>query len=153
MKKYEQDFIEKINYIVNTDKYQRLKVFIHHGKTSIYEHSLDVAYHCYEYAKNKKNYNLDDLVLAALFHDYYLYDWHDKKKYNRKGLHGFTHPKTSVLNAIRDFNINKNVQKIMISHMFPLTLFHIPTSKEGWILSFFDKKCALKETFCKKKYN
>lgn len=151
MNNFNEEFLQIANPIIKTNYYERLRAFIHHGRTSIYEHSVDVAYQCFLYAKKKKC-RLKELVIAALLHDYYLYDWHDKKKYNRKGLHGFTHPKTSVQNAIRDFNVSKDIQKIMISHMFPLTLFHIPTSKEGWVLSYYDKKCALKETFKRKYY-
>ena len=85
------------------------------------------------------------MIYAALLHDYYLYDWHDIKKYPRKRLHGFRHPKIAMNNAIRDYDISKRCQSMIRTHMFPLTLFHIPKSKDAYKLSIIDKKCSIKE--------
>ena len=148
-----QEFLTIINPITTDSRYLELKKFIQHGNTSVYQHSLDVAYHVFLFIKKHPKMKLrkNELVRAALLHDYFLYDWHDKAKYPRKGLHGFTHPRVSVKNGVRDFNITKLEQRIIRTHMFPLTLFHIPTSREAWILSLIDKKVALKELFKKKK--
>lgn len=146
----DDDFKKIAEPIITTENYIKQRALIQHGKISVYAHQLDVAYRCYKYAKKHPSLKMKELVRAALLHDYFLYDWHDKKKFPRKGLHGFTHPKSSALNAIRDYDITPFEAKLIRSHMFPLTLFHIPTSKEAWVLTIMDKKCALIETFKKK---
>ena len=40
---------------------------------------------------------------------------------------------------------NENVENIIESHMFPLTITKIPKSKEAFIVSLADKICAVKE--------
>lgn len=137
-------FYELIKNIIETDNYKSQKNYISHGNTNLYDHQIDVAYECYKYLE-KKNKEDIDMIYAALLHDYYLYDWHDIKKYPRKRLHGFRHPKIAMNNAIRDYKISKRCQSMIRTHMFPLTLFHIPKSKDAYKLSIIDKKCSIKE--------
>ena len=137
-------FYELIKNIIETDNYKSQKNFISHGNTNLYDHQINVAYECYKYLE-KKNKEDIDMIYAALLHDYYLYDWHDIKKYPRKRLHGFRHPKIAMNNAIRDYGISKRCQSMIRTHMFPLTLFHIPKSMDAYKLSIIDKKCSIKE--------
>ena len=137
-------FYELIKNIIETDNYKSQKNFISHGNTNLYDHQINVAYECYKYLE-KKNKEDVDMIYAALLHDYYLYDWHDIKKYPRKRLHGFRHPKIAMNNAIRDYGISKRCQSMIRTHMFPLTLFHIPKSMDAYKLSIIDKKCSIKE--------
>ena len=137
-------FSELITNIIETDNYTSQKNFISHGNTNLYDHQINVAYECYKYLE-KKNKEDIDMIYAALLHDYYLYDWHDIKKYPRKRLHGFRHPKIAMNNAIRDYGISKRCQSMIRTHMFPLTLFHIPKSMDAYKLSIIDKKCSIKE--------
>ena len=137
-------FYGLIKNIIETDNYKSQKNFISHGNTNLYDHQINVAYECYKYLE-KKNKEDIDMIYAALLHDYYLYDWHDIKKHPRKRLHGFRHPKIAMNNAIRDYGISKRCQSMIRTHMFPLTLFHIPKSKYAYKLSIIDKKCSIKE--------
>ncbi|MCF0106146.1 MAG: HD domain-containing protein [Holdemanella sp.] len=125
-----------------------MKESIQHGRTSVYEHSISVAYTC---LKLVDEYNLKvdrrSLVRGALLHDYFLYDWHDHDKGH--SLHGFTHPATALENANRDFDLN-DIEKDMIKkHMFPLTP-KPPKYTEGYILCVADKICSSKETLNRK---
>lgn len=117
---------------------------VHHFKTNVFRHSISVARLSLRisdafHIKVDEN----DLLLGALLHDYFLYDWHEKKAYHK--LHGFTHAKIAADNARRDYNIDDKVYNIIYSHMFPLNLTHIPKSKEAWIVSIADKIVAIKE--------
>ena len=134
-----QEFLLHARPIINTDKFKQLKKFIHHADHTVYRHSISVAYIAYKMSINKKNIDLASLIKVCLLHDYYLYDWH--KKYHKRP-HGFTHPKTAMNNATRDFKLTTVEQKAIRSHMWPLTLFHIPTSKIGIILCIADKRSA-----------
>ena len=113
-------------------KAQQMKNFTQHGKTSVFEHCVSVAKfsllmaHYLEKTLRIK-VDRDSLVRAALLHDYFLYDWHDK-------------------NADRDFVLN-NIEKDIISkHMFPLTIVP-PRYRESVLVTLADKWCALCETF------
>ena len=134
----ENEFLELIKPIIETENYQKMKNYFHHDTTSTYEHSISVAYLCYKYHK-KHNSKIDlySLIRGALLHDYYLYDWHHKNEGHR--LHGLRHPKTSYKNAIRDYGpLNKIEKDMILHHMFPLIIIP-PFTKAGWILVYYDK--------------
>lgn len=86
--------------------------------------------------------NMDALVIGALLHDYFLYDWHDGKG---RHLHGFTHPECAKRNAEKDYALSPRVKNIIARHMFPLTPVP-PTCTEAWIVCIADKICAIEET-------
>lgn len=85
---------------------------------------------------------MDALVIGALLHDYFLYDWHDGKG---RHFHGFTHPECAFRNAEKDYTLSPRVKNIIIRHMFPLTPVP-PTCTEAWIVCIADKICAIEET-------
>ena len=99
------------------------------------------------HSKNKFHisFNYDNLLEGAFLHDLFLYDWHEKDKSHR--LHGYTHPKTASKNAKEMCNASEEVQKIIKSHMWPLTLRSIPTSKEAFLVCMVDKAVTTRETF------
>ena len=88
--------------------------------------------------------HIRQMIRGALLHDYFLYDWHKQEVPHR--FHGFTHPKTALRNAERDFDLSERECDIISKHMFPLTLVP-PMHRESWIVSMADKYCALRETF------
>ena len=118
--------------------------FIQHGSTSVYAHSLAVAYFSLWLAERMKvRCHRRDLMKGALLHDYFLYDWHKPDPSHR--LHGFTHPGQACKNAVRDYQVNPRIQNIISRHMFPLVPVP-PTCREAWIVCLADKTCALAET-------
>jgi uncharacterized protein len=134
-------FFEVADPILNEPTYQTLKSFIAHSNFSVYDHSLAVAELSYSYAK-KKQLAIDyrSLIVGALLHDYYLYDWHKPHKGHR--LHGFRHPAWSLHNALLAYDLNRKEKNIIRSHMWPLTFFHFPQSKEAWIVNKMDHQEA-----------
>lgn len=148
------DTMEKIKIIIkileNEGRFKETKNFIQHGDVSVYEHSVLVAKKSLELA-DKLKIDLDEeaIIKGALLHDYFLYDWHEKDNSHR--LHGFFHPKKSLKNAKKDFEISEIEEDIIKKHMFPLTLIP-PKTKEAWIVCIADKICAIKETI-KPRYN
>lgn len=133
-----KEFLSLASPIIRTENFKQLKSFIHHADHTVYRHSISVAYIAYKMCINK-NIDLSSLIKVCLLHDYYLYDWHKK---GHKRPHGFTHPKTAMENAMRDFGLTRVEAKAIRSHMWPLTLFHIPTSRIGVILCIADKRSA-----------
>ena len=135
--------------IILSPEAQVMKSFTQHGETSVFDHCLAVAKYSLLIAHSlerifKISIDKDSLVRGALLHDYFLYDWHVKGA--SEGLHGFTHPRTALRNASRDFELNDIEKDIIVKHMFPLTPFP-PMHREGFIVTIADKWCALAETF------
>ena len=127
------------------------KDYIQHGVTSIFDHCLNVALISLKLAcLLKLAVDEKSLITGALLHDYFLYDWH--KKESSPSWHGFKHPAIALANARRDFPINRIETDIIINHMFPLTFFHFPRTKEGWLISIADKFCSVAEVFRLQKY-
>lgn len=115
-----------------------------HGSTSVYEHSVNVAYKSLLLVENYRlPVDKQSLVRGALLHDYFLYDWHEKDGGHR--LHGFRHPTFALYNASKDFSLNRKQRNIIARHMFPLTVLP-PRCLEAWIVCFVDKYCAFSET-------
>jgi uncharacterized protein len=139
------DFDNIINPIISNQYVQKMKTFTQHGGTSTYNHCKNISLICF---KLNRKFNLKcnekDLVIGAMLHDFYLYDWHIDKTPSR-GLHGFVHPLIAEENANKHFNINNKIKNIIISHMWPLTLTRLPMSREAWLVSCIDKFCSTTE--------
>ena len=125
------------------------KEFIQHGCTSVYAHSVQVAYESYLYAK-RKNLNVDyrQLIRGALLHDYFLYDWHNQLTPHH--LHGFFHPGIALRNASEDLVLTAIERDIIRKHMFPLTMIP-PRYTESWIVCWIDKCCSMRETIFRRR--
>lgn len=138
--------------ILSSEMFQREKDFIQHGTTTTYAHSLCVTYVSVCLAlRSRKRINMRSVVRGALLHDYFLYDWHEKNEYHR--LHGYTHAKRSMENAIRDFGINSHEAQIIYTHMFPLNISRFPRTPEARIVCIADKFVAGSETLMIMKYS
>ena len=134
--------------IIMSSDAQRMKQYIQHGSTSVFEHTVSVAKFSLIFAYALENigakFDHRSLVRGALLHDYFLYDWHEKNEYHN--LHGFTHPGRAHDNATRDFKLNDIEKDIIKKHMFPLTIVP-PRRRESWLVCMADKWCAICETF------
>ncbi|MBQ6478012.1 MAG: HD domain-containing protein [Erysipelotrichaceae bacterium] len=146
--KQQKEFNDVVREYLKHPDVQRMKGYCAHGKISVLEHSINVA---------KTAYLLDqrfhigsdrkDLIVSALLHDFYLYDWHDARlNVNIFQMHGYTHPGKACENAMRIFGINEVQQEAIRCHMWPLTLRSVPKHKESVLVCIADKICALKET-------
>lgn len=132
--------LEQIRSIIHTEPFLQLKKYRHHAHISTYTHVIRVAYLSYEFAKKHHlKVNETELIRAALFHDLYFYDWHDKN--NGVHLHGLFHPKKAIRNAQIHYHLSKREARHMKHHMFPLTPIP-PLTKEGWVICICDKKAA-----------
>ena len=143
------EFHSYVEDLSTSDIVMQMDNFIQHGDITTLEHVIAVAYTSFVLAK-KVNADVKTTVRAAMLHDLYLYDWHIKDPENRPPLtHGFTHPAAAAENAKKYFEPSEKELKIIRSHMWPLTLLHMPTSKEAFIVTMADKYCATNETLGK----
>ena len=142
------DFEDLIRKTKDCPKVLQMKNFIQHGKVSTYDHCLDVAKTSYRLGRGLRlKVKEKELVRGAFLHDYFLYDWH----HHDGRWHGFTHPEEAARNAERDFDLTETEKNIIESHMWPLTLRHVPKSREAVLVCVADKICSLRETLLKRK--
>lgn len=131
---------------LHNEKIKRMKEFGMHRGSNCYEHSFKVAKKAIKYAvrSRRKNINFETILVGAILHDYYLYDWRrDKSKLKH---HAKNHPIIASVNAIQDFGINKEVEKIIKSHMWPLNSKNYPNTREAKLVSISDKVVSIGES-------
>ena len=117
-----------------------------------YEHCVRVAVMSLVIAELFKiTVDRRSLIVGALLHDYFLYDWHDKE-HEHKRPHGFFHPSAALCNAKQDFILTRKEENIIQRHMFPLTLIP-PGCKEAWLVCMADKVCSTRETVRERRHD
>ena len=125
-----------------------LKAYTQHKGIPTFQHCRNVAVYSF-YLAEKLGWRIDEEALArgAMLHDYYLYTVVEKQKETKLSnfKHGITHPQLSLENASKVFNLTEKEKNIIRSHMWPLTFFHVPASKEAWLVCLTDTYCAVRE--------
>lgn len=129
--------------VLSYESVKEQKKYLQHGVTNVYDHAFAVAYVGLALAA-RLHLNVDErsLVRGALLHDYFLYDWHVPDKAHR--LHGFTHAKRALKNALKDFKLNAIEKDVIRRHMFPLNPVP-PRYLESWLVGAADKVCTCSE--------
>ena len=148
MKPEEEAKLKEILDTFMTDpNIRQMENYIQHGSTTTLDHCMAVARVSFE-INHALHLHVDDVALirTALLHDYYLYDWHKK---GHPPLHGYHHADAAADNAVRDFGINKVSEKAIRSHMWPLNITRIPSSRLAWIITTADKLCSTRETLAR----
>ena len=143
-------FGRQVRELIKNPHVRRMKSFTQHGRVSTFDHCQSVAKLSYRinrwlhlHADEKR------LVHGAMLHDFYLYDWHAYDGGTHR-LHGFHHADVAADNASRLLHVEPGVEKIIRTHMWPLTITKVPKSREAWIVCVADKVCSLNETlFCR----
>lgn len=122
--------------------------FIQHGTVTTFMHSVSVALCSMRLAlRLGLRVDMRSMVRGALLHDYFLYDWHDPAVC--PSFHGYSHPKTALENAERDFALNDIERDVIKKHMFPLTVVP-PRHVESLLVTVADKICAARESLAVK---
>ncbi|MEG0826675.1 MAG: HD domain-containing protein [Bacilli bacterium] len=137
---YDIEFLSYIEEILDNSDFKKRKNYMHHENQSVYDHSINVAYRSYLYAK-KHNLDKKSISIGGLLHDFYYNPWQDnrvKKKF--KEMHGFVHAKEALENARKIFPdlMNDIIENIILRHMFPLNIIP-PKYKESWVVTYMDK--------------
>ena len=95
---------ETYQHFLNNENILRMKEIPVHRGSNCYIHTFRVVKKVMKKAvKSRKFLDLENLLLASIFHDYYLYSWRlDKSK---RKHHGNGHPFIASENAKHDFDI------------------------------------------------
>ena len=137
-------------YFFNHEKTQKMKDVEMHRGSNTFLHSFKVAKLAVKRALRHKNVNLESVLIAAILHDYYLYDW--RRDRSKRKRHGKNHPFIAANNAKIDFDITEEVQAIIKQHMWPINLKDFPKTKEARIVNLADDHIALKEALTSRKF-
>jgi len=136
------EYVDCVVDLLKHERVQSMKNFIQHGDTTCFEHSLYVSYTSFVVSK-KLGLDYRSTARGALLHDFFLYDWHIKG--NSEGLHGFSHPRVALRNALEYFELGAIEREIILKHMWPLTPA-LPLKKEAMVVTMVDKYCSIAET-------
>lgn len=153
MNNVDEEYLSYITEFAKSDAVKEMKKYVQHGDTSTYEHCLNVSYYSYKVAK-KLGLNAKQCAIGGLLHDLFLYDWHDKDRDGKREFflpHGFTHGVVAERNARKFFNIDEMCSDIIITHMFPLTIWKVPKYKESYVVLMVDKYLSTAEVFTRKR--
>ena len=142
---WKDEFYNCISDIARHPAVLRMKLYPHHGSTNCYQHCMNVAYYNYQWCRF---FRLDarSAARAGMMHDLFLYDWHTHAAKTGDRFHGLTHPAVAYRNAQKFFELNEIEKDIILNHMWPVTFFRLPRTKEGLITTFTDKYCGACET-------
>ena len=135
-----KEFINCIKDLIDLDEVKSLDNFVQHCNTSRLQHSLNVSYYSFLWAR-KRNLDYKSVARAGMLHDLYLYDWRVTKTERH---HAFQHPKEALKNAQLITELNDIEKDAIQNHMWPLSDAY-PKYKESRILSWVDKYCAIIE--------
>lgn len=140
-----EDFSRIVTPYLARREVLRMGDFVQHGTVSTLAHCLRVARTCYAWASALGlRVDMEDLVVGALLHDFYLYDWHDRS--TSRPHHATMHPLYAAENAVELLGVSDDVRAIIESHMWPLPPGRPPRSREALVLCAADKWCSLAET-------
>lgn len=144
-------FADAVARLAGCTSLAREALYLQHGVTQCLLHSIAVAYYCLALARllGFLRFRREELFRGALFHDYFLYNWHEPDPSHR--LHGFHHPRRAQENAARDLGLTPVESSIILRHMFPLTPAP-PTCREGLLVCLVDKGCSVYEIFSRHPY-
>ena len=165
--RYFNEWYEIVKEILNSDEFQNRQYFPHHHYYSVWDHSIIVSFRSFLIAKRLR-INPRNCAIAGLLHDFYevafiysaelealsekyVKDTNQHKKLFKK--HGFTHAKQAAENYTKFFPdlVNAQITNAIKRHMFPLNIIP-PRFKEGWIITYVDKRNSLGEIMYIKAY-
>lgn len=135
------EFYLHISPLLENELVQNLDNYRHHHCYSRLNHSLDVAYYSFFIAKLLR-WDTGSTARGALLHDLYLYNRGECKEAHKGHLR--SHPKIALENARKILELNEVEEDIIRKHMWLATLTP-PRYKEGFIVTFVDKFCAVRE--------
>lgn len=135
------EFYQHIQPLLELEQVQSLGNYTQHHCYSRLNHSLDVAYFSFYIAK-LFGWDAKSAARGGLLHDLFLYDRHAEGAFYKD--HMRNHPVVALENARQICELNKVEENIIRRHMWLATLVP-PRYKEGFIVTFVDKYCAVRE--------
>ena len=139
-------FEDEIRKLMESEDIRKMGIYEQHEGNNTLQHVRNVTYCSFSIAEKLKM-NIDERSLArgSMLHDYYLYNIDEEGLSDYR--HGVDHPRKALKNARSRFELNRKEENIILSHMWPLTLFHPPLCREAFLVCIADKYCAVNEMY------
>ena len=137
-----EKFRRTLSHLEHDAQVEQMKQYTQHRGTATFRHCHNVAVSNFRLAQ-LLGWNIDEAALArgAMLHDFHLYT-----RAKNDFRHLFRHPRIALQNAETAFaDLSAKERNIITSHMWPLTLFAVPKSKEAVLVMLADKYCAARE--------
>lgn len=136
-----EEYLKIVQDLLDDNMVNELANYTHHKFTNRLEHSLSVSYSSYLWAKRLR-LNYVDVARAGLLHDLF-FSMMIESTSSREHL--VRHPEIALENAMKLVNLSELEKDIIVSHMFLITLAHVPKYKESLLVSLIDKTTSVKE--------
>lgn len=136
-----EEYLSIVQDLLDKSTVNDLAKFTHHKFTNRLDHSLAVSYSSYLWSKRLR-LNYTAVARAGLLHDLF-FSMMIESSSSREHL--VRHPEIALENAKQLVELSDLEQDIIVSHMFLITLAHIPKYKESLLVSFIDKTTSVKE--------
>lgn len=133
------EFYSHIAPILSNKKVQVLDNYTQHRNYTRLRHCIDVAYYSFLITKFL-NWDSRSAARAGLLHDMYYNTDYDTDKWQ----HMVEHPYEALENARTICALNEIEEDAILKHMWLCTKTP-PRYKEGFVVTFVDKLCALRE--------
>lgn len=142
-------FISELRVLLNNPEIRRMAGYEQHKGNTTLQHALNVAVISFKIA-SRLGWDIDEKTLArgSILHDFYLYNIRETGMSDYR--HGVSHPEKALENARELLPLSFKEENIIRSHMWPLTLFHPPRSREAVAVMLADKYCAVREMVFRK---
>ena len=139
-----EKFYRALNGMERDPNVRLMKQYTQHKGNPTFSHCRSVAVSSFRLAQ-KLGWRIDETALArgAMLHDFHLYT--RQREHVNFLRHAFDHPRLALRNAEKVFALSDKEKNIIMSHMWPLTVFSVPKSKEAVLVTLADKYCAFRE--------
>lgn len=114
---------------------RRLRQYVHHRRTSRYDHVVLVAYLSFVFARRWR-WDSRAVARAGLLHDLF---WQECDGSWQLCMH---HPEMAVVNAAQLTSLSPKEQNIILSHMWPAGRY-LPRCREAWLVDLMDNVVAI----------
>lgn len=140
----ESRFLSVLRELEQDPRVRQLKKYRQHRGNTTFRHCHDVAVTSFRLAQ-RLGWRVDEksLAIGAMLHDFHLYTRQNRKINPYRHL--VDHPKLALRNAEKTFSLSDKERNIIRSHMWPMTLFSPPRSREALLVTLADKLCAAGE--------
>ena len=131
----------------NDEDVLRMASYVQHGTVDTLSHCRSVAEVSWWLARRLHlKVNRTSLLVGALLHDFYLYDWH-----GAGWRHSYRHAECARRNAAAHFGIDERTQQVIRCHMWPISITHVPRTREAVLVCLSDKYVSLHETLLQRR--
>ncbi len=141
--KVDHDYYDCISDIITNEKILKLDEFKHHINITRLEHSIRVSMLNYKLCK-LFGFDYISAARAGLLHDFFLYDWRNRRPKKFFLKHGFTHSRRALKNTKKNFSINEIEADMILKHMWPLNI-QMPKYRETFVIIFTDKLTCIND--------